>query len=82
MSDDDITTRDSSRDSHAGRAALRHLPAAILVIALVAFALDNRGKVKVGFVFTEKRVPLVFVLLATAIIGALVAALLRHRRRS
>ncbi len=62
-------------------AVLRHVPAAILVIVLVAFALDNRRKVKVGFVFTDERVPLIFVLLATAVIGALVAALLRRRRR-
>lgn len=77
MSEDQVTTRDSR--SGAG-AALRHLPAAILVIILVAVALDNRGNVKVGFVFTEARVPLVFVLLASAVIGALFAALLRLRR--
>ncbi|MDQ6698375.1 MAG: LapA family protein, partial [Actinomycetota bacterium] len=60
---------------------VRHLPAAILVIVLVAFAVDNRRKVTVGFLVTDKRVPLVFVLVATAVIGALVGALLRHRRR-
>lgn len=62
------------------RDLVRHLPTAILVIVLVAFAIDNRRKVTVGFVFTDKRVPLVFVLVATAVIGALIGALVRRRR--
>ncbi len=77
MADDQST----KRTSRSGTADLvRHLPAAILVVLLAAFAIDNRRKVTVGFVFTDKRVPLVFVLLATALIGAALGALLRRRR--
>lgn len=74
MPDDQTTSGSGNRD------LLRHLPAAVLVLILVAFAIDNRRDVTVGFVFADEKVPLVLVLLATAIVGALVGALLRRRR--
>ncbi len=77
MTDSQSTSQDPRFE---GGKLIRHLPAALLVVVLVAFAVDNRHKVPIGFVFTDKSVPLVFVLLATAVIGALVGALLRRRR--
>jgi uncharacterized integral membrane protein len=71
----------TSRSSRGGTAELlRYLPAAILVVVLAAFAIDNRHSVTVGFVFADTKVPLVFVLLATALVGALLGALVRWRR--
>lgn len=77
MPDDQRTSTGSHPPS---RDLLRHLPAVVLVLVLVAFAIDNRRKVTVGFVVTDERVPLVFVLVATALIGAVIGALLRRRR--
>jgi uncharacterized integral membrane protein len=75
-----VTSNDQNTSSSGSGGLVRHLPAAILALVLIAFAIDNRRKVTVGFVFTDKRVPLVFVLVATAIIGALIGALLRRTR--
>lgn len=70
------------RGPGAGRSNLvRYVPAAIVVVVLLAFVIDNRRNVTVGFVFTDARVPLIFVLLATLIIGALLGSLVRWRRR-
>jgi uncharacterized integral membrane protein len=51
------------------------------VIVLIAFVIDNTRKVKVGFVFTDFTLPLIFVLVATAVLGALIDRLLQARRR-
>ncbi len=78
-----MTSNDPNSSSASGARSTnlaRHLPAVILVIIVVGFAIDNRRNVTVGFVFTNARVPLVLVLVATAIIGALIGALLRRRR--
>jgi uncharacterized integral membrane protein len=72
----------SSRGTRQGtRDQLRHAPAAVLAIIIVAFAIDNHQQVTVGFVFTDEKVPLVFVLVATTLIGAAIGALLTWRRR-
>lgn len=74
---------DQSRPQTSGRGTadlLRYVPAVILVLMLAAFAFDNRHEVRIGFVFTDEKVRLVYVLVATAILGGAVGALLRHRR--
>jgi uncharacterized integral membrane protein len=55
-----------------------------LVIVLVAFVLDNSHRVTVGFVVTERRVALIWVLLVTALLGAAADRMLRlvWRRRN
>ena len=49
---------------------------------LLAFVIDNRHSVRVGFIVTDKRVPLIAVLVITAVLGAIIDRLLqwRHRR--
>jgi uncharacterized integral membrane protein len=74
ISDDQSTSGPRTRD------LARHVPAAVLTLILLAFAIDNRHKVTVGFVFTDEKVPLVVVLVATALIGAVIGALLRRTR--
>jgi len=75
-----VTSNDQNTSGPRRGDLVRHLPAAIVALVLIAFAIDNRRKVTVGFIFTDKRVPLVFVLVATALIGALIGALLRRTR--
>src|SRR5262249_55122510 len=43
----------------------------IVLVVLLAFVLSNTRKVKVGYVFGTHSTPLIFVLIVTAIIGAL-----------
>lgn len=72
-----------AEDDEGGRSAgdvIRLIPAVVLVIVVVAFALANTQKVTVDFLFTETDTPLILVLLATAVVGAIIAALVRWRR--
>jgi uncharacterized integral membrane protein len=55
--------------------------AAVLVIAAIAFVVDNFDKVKVGFVFKDASVPLIWVLLATLILGVILDRLWQYSRR-
>jgi uncharacterized integral membrane protein len=65
------------------RDTARLVVAVVLVAALVAFVVDNIDSVKVGFVFTDRDIPLIFVLVATALIGAILDRLVQYavRRR-
>jgi uncharacterized integral membrane protein len=54
------------------------------LILLIAFVLDNSQNVKVGFVFFNAELSLIWVLLIAAVLGALVdrlVILLRSRRK-
>lgn len=64
-------------DADRRRELVRLVGALILVAVLVAFVLGNSHSVKVSFVFTSRRVPLIWVLLVTAVLGALADRLLR-----
>jgi uncharacterized integral membrane protein len=54
--------------------------AGLVALLLVAFILDNRQSVRVGFVFTERDAPLIWVLIVTALLGAVIGALVRRLR--
>jgi uncharacterized integral membrane protein len=54
---------------------------AVLVVVLVAFVLANTDTVNVSFVVADFDVPLIFVLVVTAIIGAVIDRLFQARRR-
>ncbi len=64
---------------HSGRARL--VIAVIVLAILVAFVISNTRSVKVSFLFTDKHPPLIFVLVVTAIIGALLDRLWLLSRR-
>lgn len=68
-----------SRRRHPKEIA-RLVAAALVVVALVAFVLDNRHPVRVGFIFTESETRLIWVLLLTALLGAVADRLVRRRR--
>jgi uncharacterized integral membrane protein len=56
--------------------------AIIVLVILVAFVIANTRSVKVSFLFTDRHPPLIFVLVVTAIIGALLDRLwIRIRRK-
>lgn len=52
----------------------------VALVVLVAFVLDNRHEVKVGFVVTESNPRLIWVLVFTAVLGAAVDRLVRRIR--
>jgi uncharacterized integral membrane protein len=66
------------------REIVRIAVAAVALILLIAFVLDNSQTVKVGFVFFSTRISLIWVLLIAAVLGALVdrlIILLAQRRK-
>jgi uncharacterized integral membrane protein len=66
------------------REIVRIVVAGLAVILLIAFVLDNSQTVKVGFVFFNAQLSLIWVLLIAALLGALVDRLviyLSERRR-
>ena len=73
-------------DEQRRRELVRLAGAVAIVLLLIAFVLDNSRLVTVGFVVTERRVRLIWVLVVTALLGAgadrLLGAAWRRRRRS
>ena len=64
------------------RETARIVGALVLFALLVAFVIDNTRFVRVGFVFGDHRTRLIYVLVVTAVIGALLDRLwLRARRK-
>jgi len=53
----------------------------ILLGLLIAFIVDNTRTVKVGFVFANKNTRMIYVLVVTAIIGAILDRLWIHHRK-
>ncbi len=68
----------ASRDS---RDIARIVAAVAIAALLVAFVIDNTRQVKVGFVFADKNTRLIYVLIVTAIVGALLDRLWQRSRR-
>ncbi len=60
----------------------RLIVAVVVLAILVAFVIANTKSVQVSFLFTKQRQPLIFVLIVTAIIGALLDRLWQLSRRS
>jgi uncharacterized integral membrane protein len=53
----------------------------ILAVVLVAFVVANTDSVNVSFLVADFDVPLIFVLIVTAIMGAVIDRLFQARRR-
>jgi uncharacterized integral membrane protein len=60
---------------------LRFLLAIGVVVALVLVALDNRSKVRIGYVFGHAQAPVWVVVVGAAFAGVVIAALARNNRR-
>ena len=59
----------------------RLVGAGVLLVVLVLFVVDNRHDVKVGLVFTDRRLPLIGVMVLFAVAGGLFTALVSWSRR-
>jgi uncharacterized integral membrane protein len=53
----------------------------VLVIILGWFALANSGRVNVDFVFFDTEMRLIFVILGSAVLGALIASVIAWRHK-
>ncbi|MGI8709706.1 MAG: lipopolysaccharide assembly protein LapA domain-containing protein [Acidimicrobiales bacterium] len=80
MADHEEDRRSSDSAVGAGDIA-RLVPAAILLVILVLFVVANTQKVEVDFLFADTEAPLIVVLLATAVVGAVLVGLVKFRRR-
>lgn len=52
----------------------------LILVLLAVFALSNTEETPIDFLVTETEAPLFVVLLATAVVGALLATLIRWKR--
>ena len=78
MADDDTP----AHPARSKREATRFAAAVVLLALLIAFVIDNTRYVTVGFVFADHRTRLIYVLVVTAVIGAILDRLwLRARRK-
>jgi uncharacterized integral membrane protein len=67
-----------------GRDTAKIVAIVVIAIVLVVFVLANTRRVRIDFVVGDLRIPLIFVLVGTAILGAILDRLFtawRHRRR-
>ncbi|MGH9266953.1 MAG: hypothetical protein ACRD0D_02125 [Acidimicrobiales bacterium] len=70
-----------SEPTERGRSDLWRLaPAAAIVVVLGLFVLDNRRSVRVGFIVADRDISLIWVLVVTALLGAVADRLARRRR--
>jgi uncharacterized integral membrane protein len=68
-------------ERESGPVTPRRVAAAVLVVVVVAFVLDNREEVPVGYVFGERSTPLIVVLVAVFLAGLAVGWLSGRRGR-
>jgi uncharacterized integral membrane protein len=79
---DDIAEHAGAVHRHDFAQLLRWLFIAAIVVALVAVAMDNRDKVRVGYAVGDVQAPIGIVLLAAAATGIIIGWLVRHRPRN
>jgi uncharacterized integral membrane protein len=60
---------------------VRYVLAAIVVVYVLAFMFLNTDRVKVDYVFFSRDSRLIYVILVSAVLGALAAALVKRWRR-
>lgn len=72
---------DLSPDKHDRERLVRMLVAAAIVIVVITFALLNRHRVTVDWIIFERRSRLIYVIIGSALLGALADRLLQRRHR-
>ena len=77
MADDTPATRDTDK----GRLG-RIVAGAVVALLVLLFALFNRGRVEVDWVLFERDSRLIYVIIVSALLGALADRLWQRRRRS
>ena len=81
MADDEIQEHSGAVHRHDAAVLLRLLLAAAFVIALLLVGLDNRDKVRIGYVIGEAHAAIWTVVVGSAIVGILIGLLLKRDRR-
>jgi uncharacterized integral membrane protein len=79
--DDRRDSRSERRETSDRRRTARMVGVGVLVILLVAFVVANTDEVNIDFLVADFDVRLIFVLIVTAIVGALIDRLIRRVRR-
>ena len=59
----------------------RYVVAAVLAVYVILFALFNRDRVEVDWVLFERNSRLIYVVIVSAVLGALADRLIQRRRR-
>jgi uncharacterized integral membrane protein len=59
----------------------RWIVAALIIVAIVAVAIDNREEISVGYVFGDASAPVWVILVAAGVAGILIGWLIKHRPR-
>jgi uncharacterized integral membrane protein len=55
--------------------------AALLFVLVIVFIVENSREVRIRLIFPEVRAPLYVAILIAAVLGGLISALLRYRRK-
>jgi len=77
MADHSPATKDPDR-----RGIGRLVAAAVIAVLVLLFALFNRGRVEVDWILFERDSRLIYVIVGSALLGALADRLIQRRRRS
>ena len=56
--------------------------AGVIVLAVIVFAFSNRGRVEVDWIFFDRSSRLIYVIIGSALLGALADRMLIRRRRA
>jgi uncharacterized integral membrane protein len=81
MPDDEIQEHSGAVHRHDAVVILRWVVAAAFVVALLLVGLDNRDKVRIGYVTGEAHAPIWIVVVGSAIAGMVIGLLLKRDRR-
>ena len=76
---DEQTVHTRSSRGHDAALVLRVLVIVAIIVVLVAFGLDNRSDVRVGYPSGHKQGPIWVVMLGSAVAGVIIGWLLKHR---
>ncbi len=74
-------TDDKQENAGQPRETARLIAAVVLLALLVAFVIGNTRDVKVGFVFFDHTTRMIYVLIVTAAVGAILDRLWQRHRR-
>jgi uncharacterized integral membrane protein len=66
---------------HDGARIFRVVALVALIVAIVVVAMDNRDDVRLGYVFGDAQAPVWIAVVASAVAGALIGWLIKHRPR-
>lgn len=82
LRDPDRTSEPSTTSSKATTVdKLKWAVSAVLLVLIVLFAAANTEEREVDYLVDSAEIPLIWVMLGSAVVGAIIAALLRRRRR-